>query len=404
MKSPNSAQQRLAGLDGIRGLAALFVVVNHVFLRAFHGYPADTAPFWAAWFIYGRFAVVVFIVLSGFSLAVSAARSGWRLAALSRFAQRRAWRILPPYWAALVFSLLVAWLILPQPGQGSPNAKSVLVNGLLLQDLFQARSPNRAFWTIAIEAQLYVVFPLLLLIIRRVNAIAMVTAVTLVVTTIGLLGPHFPRMTPLLTRSSPDLAALFAVGVLAAGILTTNQRRRSWPWHWLALAAALPVIATISWQGSVWTIGHLFWVDLALGPAIGCLLAAIATDRPASLVRALDTRPLRGLGSISYSLYLTHGPIVVVVYEGIVAGRVRQGVPAFLVALAIVVPLTIAFARRFAAAFEIPFQKHRGWGPLRDALTLARCTSRHSGAEVAVVAEQVIDDERRPQDGFPDGP
>ena len=40
---------RIAGLEGIRGLAALFVVVNHVFLRAFPGYPVDTAPIWAAW-------------------------------------------------------------------------------------------------------------------------------------------------------------------------------------------------------------------------------------------------------------------------------------------------------------------------------------------------------------------
>jgi len=92
--------RRLAGLDGVRGLAALFVVVNHVFLRAFPGYPVDRAPFWAAWFIYGRFAVVVFIVLSGFSLALSPARQGWRLDGVSRFARRRARRILPPYWAA----------------------------------------------------------------------------------------------------------------------------------------------------------------------------------------------------------------------------------------------------------------------------------------------------------------
>ena len=53
--------------------------INHVFLRAFPGYPVDHAPFWAGWFIYGRFAVVVFIVLSGFSLALSPARHGWRL-------------------------------------------------------------------------------------------------------------------------------------------------------------------------------------------------------------------------------------------------------------------------------------------------------------------------------------
>ena len=46
--------RRLAGLDGVRGLAALFVVVNHVFLRAFPGYPVDKAPFWAAWFTLWR--------------------------------------------------------------------------------------------------------------------------------------------------------------------------------------------------------------------------------------------------------------------------------------------------------------------------------------------------------------
>ena len=117
----SSPRQRLAGLDGVRGLAALFVVVHHVFLRAFPGYPVDRAPFWAGWFIYGRFAVVVFIVLSGFSLALSPARHGWRLDGVSRFASRRARRILPPYWAALVFSLAVAWLVLLRRGRQRPT-------------------------------------------------------------------------------------------------------------------------------------------------------------------------------------------------------------------------------------------------------------------------------------------
>src|SRR3954464_14628595 len=103
--------QRLAGLDGVRGLAALFVVVNHVFLRTFPGYPVDRAPFWAGWVILGRFAIVVFIVLSGFSLALSPARHGWRLDGLSRFAYRRARRLLPAYWAALVFRLVGGGLL-----------------------------------------------------------------------------------------------------------------------------------------------------------------------------------------------------------------------------------------------------------------------------------------------------
>jgi peptidoglycan/LPS O-acetylase OafA/YrhL len=359
-------RSRLVGLDGIRGVAAVFVVVNHIFLRAFPGYPVNHAPLWAAPFIYGRFAVIVFIVLSGFSLAVSPARSGWRLGA--RFARRRAWRIIPPYWAALVFSLLMTWYVVAQPGLATPNGKSVVVNGLLVQDMFDAPSPNRAFWSIAIEAQLYVVFPLLLLMIRRVSALAMAATVTAFIVTVGVLGPHVALMHTLLTRFIPDLAALFAIGILAARIVSASERGRSWPWHWFAFAAVVPVLALIIWKGSLWTNSNLFWVDLAFGPAIGCLLVTVATNRPKPLVRLLDTRPLRSLGSFSYSLYLTHAPIVIAVYYGLLRGRVHQGVPMFLVMVAVVVPLTIVFARLFAAVFEMPFRKHRGWADLRSAM------------------------------------
>src|SRR5213595_602304 len=186
----NTTRQRLAGLDGVRGLAALFVVVNHIFERAFPGYPVDHAPFWAGWFIYGRFAVVVFIVLSGFSLALSPARHGWRLDGVSRFAARRARRILPAYWAALAFSLAVAWLVVAPPGQGAPDAASVVVNGVLVQNLVGAPRPNPAFWSLAVEAQLYLLLPLLLLVVRRRGAVVMVAAVTLVVAAVGIAGPR----------------------------------------------------------------------------------------------------------------------------------------------------------------------------------------------------------------------
>jgi peptidoglycan/LPS O-acetylase OafA/YrhL len=352
--------RRLAGLDGIRALAALYVVADHVFLRSFHGYPADHAPFWAAWLIYGRFAVVVFIVLSGFSLALSPARHGWRLRSGSVFAQRRAWRILPAYWAALAFSLVVAWLVIPQPGHGMPDARSVVVNGLLVQNLVAAHSPNAAFWTLAVEAQLYLLFPLMLLLARRRGAVAMAATVTLIIAAVGIAGPHIRGVNTLVLQSPPDLAALFAVGILAAGIVSAGESRRSWPWTWLALGAVAPVLAVVWWRGSVWTVHHLFWVDLSLGPAVACLLAALATGPRVRLLRVLDARPIRRLGSFSYSLYLTHAPIVAIVCQRIVAGRVAPGVPFFLVSLALVLPLTIGFARIFAALFELPFQHRRG--------------------------------------------
>jgi peptidoglycan/LPS O-acetylase OafA/YrhL len=355
----DTRRTRLAGLDGIRGLAALYVVVNHIFLRTFPGYPVDNAPAWAGWFIYGRFAVVVFIVLSGFSLALSPARHGWRLDSISGFAWRRARRILPAYWAALAFSLAVAWLVLPPPGQGPPTSASVLSNGLLVQNIALAPSPNRSFWSMAVEAQLYLFFPLLLLLVRRVSALAMVGAVMLIVVPLGIVGPHLSKVDTFLIQSAPDLAALFAIGILAAGIVGASRAHKALPWGWIALAAAAPAFALIALQGSVWTLGHLYWVDLMLGPAIACMLAALASGHVSPLRRLLDTRPMRSLGMSSYSLYLIHGPIVILVYEKLVAQRFRHGPVAFLVTVALVVPITVAFARVFAALFEKPFLRMR---------------------------------------------
>jgi peptidoglycan/LPS O-acetylase OafA/YrhL len=360
----------LAGLDGLRGLAALFVVLHHCWLSAFPGYPANIGPAWTGWLLYGHFAVVVFIVLSGFSLAVSPARSRWRLGDLGRFAQRRAWRILPPYWAALALSLLIAWTVIPPPGEPEPTPKTVVVYGLLLQDVFGSPSPNGTFWSIAVEAQLYVVFPVLLLLVRRAGAMVMLAAVTATVATIGLLAPTVP-LVGMLMRFVPQFAVLFALGVVAAGVLAASDgsaRTRPKPWLGLAGLAALPVFALILLKGSVWTVTHYFWIDLAIGPAVALALAGIATGRPAGLARVAEWRPIRSLGSFSYSLYLIHAPLVSIITELIVRPHVSAGLPRFVATLVLAVPATLVAARLFATVFELPFQRHRSWSALRAAL------------------------------------
>ena len=361
---------RVVGLDGIRGLAALYVVLYHIFLRAWPGYPdANHAPFWAAWLSHGRGAVAMFIALSGFSLGLQPARSGWQFKSIATYAHRRAWRILPPYWAALGFSLVMTWYVLAQPHVRVPNGKSVVVYGLLVQDVFTVGSPNRAFWSIAIEAQLYILLPLLLLLVRRVSALAMVGLVAAVVVTIGVLGPHVALLNTALIKFTPDLAVLFAVGLLASGIVTAGERTRSRPWAGYALAAAVPAIVLMVIKGSIWSNLNLFWLDLAWAPAIGCFLTAVATSRPRFVARFLNSRVPRSLGSCSYSLYLTHAPIVIAVSFGLVRGRVTSGTPMFFLLVAILLPVTVCFARVFAAVFELPFQRHRGWIPLRQAMS-----------------------------------
>src|ERR1022692_1958090 len=189
----------------------------------------------------------------------------------------------------------MTWYVLAQPGWALPNGKSVVVYGLLVQDAFSVGSPNRAFWSIAIEAQLYVLLPLLLLLVRRVSARAMVGLVAAIVVTIGLLGPHVPLMNSALVKFTPDLAVLFAVGLLAAGIVTAGERTRSRPWAGYALAATVPAIALMVVRGSTWSSLNLFWLDLAWAPAIGCFLAAIAPSRPRPVIRFLDGRLPRSL-------------------------------------------------------------------------------------------------------------
>ena len=97
-------------LDGVRGLAALFVVLHHAWLLTADHFPiaAETGllGLLTNWLLYGHLAVDVFIVLSGFCLILPVARSGGALAGgAAGFYRRRARRILPPYFAALTISV-----------------------------------------------------------------------------------------------------------------------------------------------------------------------------------------------------------------------------------------------------------------------------------------------------------
>jgi peptidoglycan/LPS O-acetylase OafA/YrhL len=176
-------------------------------------------------------------------------------------------------------------------------------------------------------------------------------------------------MNTALVKFTPDLAVLFAVGLLASGIVTAGERTRLRPWAGFALPAAVPAIVLMVVRGSVWSNLYLFWLDLAWAPAIGCFLTAIATSRRRLAVRFLNCRMPRSLGSSSYSLYLTHEPIVIAVSYGLVRGRVTSGTPKFFVLVAILPPTTVCFARMFAAVLEVPFQRHRGRIPLRQAMS-----------------------------------
>jgi peptidoglycan/LPS O-acetylase OafA/YrhL len=331
-----TAPHRVAGLDGLRGLAALYVVLHHCWLLCYPGYPANTGPAWGGWLIHGRLAVVAFIVLSGFSLAIAPARDGWRLGGARRFARRRARRILPAYWAALLVSLAVATLAGPLPMVHPADGRAVLVYAFLLQDFVAAPAPNGAFWSIAVEAALYLVFPLLLLVRARFGAVATMAVACLPVIIAG------PARS---TGFTWEMAPVFTLGILAAGVAARPPRL---PWWWLTGLAAAPVLVVIGWRGPVWTERHYLWIDLAVGPAFALLLIAVATGRSPAVNRLLTARPAALLGGCSYSLYLLHVPVI-----ALVSRHLHGSFPA---TVAVAAPAAVLTATLFARLFEQPFR------------------------------------------------
>ena len=205
----------------------------------------------------------------------------------------------------------------------------------------------------------------MVLVILRFGTRWMFAAVAAVVVFIGLFQAH-SSIVHLFVRFTPQFALLFAMGIVAAGIVVARPDVRRLPWPWYALIAFVPVAIVIAAKGSVWTVDNYYWMDIAIGPTIALLLASMATGRPKWLIGFFDSRPLRELGSFSYSLYLIHAPIVVAVHEKIVAPR--TGLSGFLMTLAIAVPLSLVAARLFAAVFELPFTRHRNWRELRAAM------------------------------------
>ncbi|MDQ1726303.1 MAG: hypothetical protein QOK14_348 [Frankiaceae bacterium] len=360
MTSAVPAPPRLRWLDGLRGVAALFVVLHHVWLSSFAGFPRNTGPAWLGFLLYGHLPVAVFIVLSGFSLALAPMHAGARLPDGFRgFIRRRAWRILPPYFAALVFSM--PFLILFTPGLGLvAEVKAFVVHALLLQDVVGSATPNGTFWSIAVEWQIYFTFPLILWIGRRWS-FELAAAATAALVVASYLVADFVPLGDKVQHLSPQFLALFAFGVLTArATLMTAEPRAIRIAEIAVTIAAVAFIAGVTIIGSVAVATHWFWTDLVFGTVVAAALGVLAL-RSSVVTNALSSRPLRYLGAFSYSLYLTHAPIVAMFARWVVHPLHLAPLASFWLLLVLVVPAALVVARLFFLVFERPFLKHRGW-------------------------------------------
>jgi len=329
-KGKIKGQIHLPFIDGIRALMALWVVLGHAFMD-FAGIVnnhAGHAEFFPQQFFkqgfFAHFAVDVFIVVSGFCLMLPVAKSegsqligGWR-----GYLIRRAKRILPPYYCALILSLLIAavrfWICRPnveswyiQHIDFRPSA--IIAHLFLVQNMWDpwARAIDGPTWSVATEFQIYLLFPMMLLPLWR-------RCSPLMVITLGYgIGVVLMFVTWNGDRSGLSSCAwfigLFAMGMCAAEWHVRNRTGKSRPF--LAAVAIFMIAVTVLAIASLkWSAFLMCYLDFPVAGAAACLLAYFSSfepnDRRGPVLRLLEWKPLVTVGTFSYSLYLIHAPIL----------------------------------------------------------------------------------------------
>lgn len=338
-------------IDALRALAALYVMFGHAFaqLVPYKEAMAGINPRYekiltfidVALFRHGHLAVAVFIVISGYCLMLPLARHDKvALDGTGGFIKRRAWRILPPYYAALAFTLA---LMLAVPGMSNVTKGEgasalpvfqtwTIVSHVLLfhhwSDLWIIKIVP-PFWSIGVEWQIYFFMPLLLLpLLRRLGKLGMllVSALLCIVLTYAC-ASFLPEK-----QNFIHFIALFAAGMVTAQVCfspsaESRRLRERLPATqcFVALLAFILMLLLLqtraSWSAKplIAMIGRVTWanvwvMDYLVTLCFCSLLVGLCQETKSGTIgrihRLLHWSPLVFVGHFSYSLYLIHDPIL----------------------------------------------------------------------------------------------
>jgi peptidoglycan/LPS O-acetylase OafA/YrhL len=302
-------------IEGLRGAATLIVLAYHAGVPMLHG---------------GYVGLDIFFVMSGFLITALLLREAETTGGirLGEFFARRIRRLLPSAVAVLAFIVVAGWLIMA-PLQRESLARDVLAANFYVvnwrfvdqqTDYLAAglsASPVQHFWSLSVEEQFYVVWPVVLLgavliAVRTrhdVRALAGFAVVAIGVVLFAYSLGHTREAAGAAYFSTLSRGWEFALG--AAIALVPASRVRIGP----RAAAALTVAALVAlgWAAVAFDETTLFPGPAALVPCLATAVIILAGIHHADGItaRALAVRPLRWVGRISYSWYLWHWPLLV---------------------------------------------------------------------------------------------
>ena len=338
IQRPSWLPNYLPELDGVRGLAILWVVLYHCNPRL-EGTWIHYASLW------GWSGVLLFFCLSGFLITSILLTTREKPKYFHNFHARRALRIWPVYLLVLAFVYLNApWYIGPTVWDAIRTAPW-WAYFLFIQNLFHLTLPPALgpTWALAIEEQYYFLWAPLVRWVRSPWLLTLALVAALVVPP-WLRSGHHAWLTP--THTLIHLDGIAWGSLLAVGLHTLKWSRRVWLWLGLGgFVAGIAAAATIA--------GGTPFLDSALAVGYsGMVLALIASTGARNPVNAvLRSGPLAFYGRISYGLYMTH--ISVFIYFGWFDLKMDPyGIPGNLAVVAFRLVICMAVAAALWYGFE----------------------------------------------------
>jgi peptidoglycan/LPS O-acetylase OafA/YrhL len=367
-ESVRSEVGHIAPMDGVRGIAVLWVVLFHVvalrgtlddpwarFLGAFDPLRSIAGA--------GYLGVDLFFLISGFLLTLPwfvHAAKGAPPPSAREFYARRFWRIAPAYYVQLVALFVIVLPLLKGATYWRSDLYVYIWNFFAHAAFLHNTTPltsgsmevNGPLWTLAVEAQYYALLPLAALAFVRAPLAALVVSVAVavlwqlsarydldaLVAAQMALGEHWhwtePVVRKLLQAQLPSYLAHFALGIVL-GRAWLSWRSRA---HSAAERAMLHVALAISLAALYWfvavdgrVLGDYSWLVPAVSLAAFLFWAAASEGRITRDV--LGRGPLAFTGRVSYSMYLYHVPLLLLwnAYAGFIPRWVS--LPLYLAAL-----------------------------------------------------------------------